>query len=160
MEEVKEEDEEPEKVVKKDKKKGKNKDDSRADTSKEESKDSKDPKNQKEEGEVKEVKENEGEKEEKKEPEMREADIEDRVTLVNPIGENYNVYVSHQAASRILRRDIITCLVKNVAEFKEVDADELANKAEDLNDDLENKWISSLTQNRESEFHVFDFDLN
>ena len=94
-------------------------------------------------------------KDENKEVELREAEIEDRALLVNPMGENFNVYVTHQAASRVLRRDIINCLLKNVPDFEDVDADDFATKAEEVANKLEQNWIG-----KHPDLPVFDFDLN
>jgi hypothetical protein len=57
-----------------------------------------------------EVKEGEGEgnDDSKKEPEFKEAEIEDRVMLINPNGDNFNILVSHQAVGRVLRNDLLS----------------------------------------------------
>lgn len=98
FEEVKEEEEEPEKPVKKSKKSDKRSknNDSKIESSKNESLvESEHP-----EGEL------DKSKEEKKEPVFREQEIEDRVSMVNPIGEDYRIKVFHQAAGRVLRKDM------------------------------------------------------
>ena len=114
---------------------------------------------QKDDGDESEEGEEEGEedgepKKNKKEPKYVEAQIEDKVQLVNPKGADYNVLVVHQAGGRIFRKEIVLSLKKLFPVFEDIDADEIVVASEKIADQLEQKWISTLN------LPVFDFEIN
>lgn len=163
MEEVKEEEEQKsiDKSMDRDKKnrsKRKNKDLDKSNLT-DKSKDLDKSKDQDKSKDSKENKDDSKEKEEAKDPnkppEYREAEIEDRVMLLNPTQDNYNIYVSHQAGARLLRREFINSLAKHASEFTDIDGEEFAQKAEQLHNKLEEHWIS-----QHPDLPVFDYDIN
>ena len=102
------------------------------------------------------AKEGEGDNEDaKKEVKLKEAEIEDRVVLINPNSEDQNIHIIHQAAARILRKDIFESLVKFSKDLEEVDADEAARHSEGIANKLEEKFIY---QNQH--LPVFDYEIN
>jgi hypothetical protein len=54
-----------------------------------------------------------------------EMEIEDKALLVNPIGDNYKVFVLHQAAQRLFRKDVVQNMKKNIKELETLDLDDL-----------------------------------
>jgi Fe-S-cluster formation regulator IscX/YfhJ len=71
----------------------------------------------------------------KEEPEvdpefLDEVDLEDKVFCVNPVSDSCKIWVFHQAASRWLRKDIITQMKKNIRDLEGYDLDELTEKVE------------------------------
>ena len=93
-------------------------------------------------------------KKNKKEPKFVEAQLEDKVQLVNPRGADYSVLVVHQAGGRIFRKEVVLSLKKLFPVFEDVDADEIVAAADKIADQLEQKWISTLN------LPVFDFEIN
>ncbi len=86
---------------------------------------------------------------------MEEAEIEDKVWTVNPIGEGARIWVIHQAASRYLRRDIAQNMKKNIKELEVVDIEELNTRIEEEAVKIENAFCKLFT-----DVPVFDFELN
>jgi hypothetical protein len=83
-----------------------------------------------------------------------ESEFEDKVTLVNPQGEQYRIWVSHQSASRVLRKDIASNLKKLQKDFEDVDLDEFQSKVEEVAVKFESKFIEEVS------LPVFDFEQN
>lgn len=102
--------------------------------------------------------EDEGDKENndgpKKDVEMVEAPLEDKIQLVNPKGQDYNIMVLHQAGGRVFRREIANSLKKLMPIFEDIDVDEVSTAAEEISNKLEQKWIASQGH------HVFKFEIN
>jgi hypothetical protein len=73
-------------------------------------------------------------------------DIEDKVLLVNPIGENAKVFVFHQAAQRLIRKDIVQNMKKNIKELNSIDLDDLVAEVENHSVEVEKKLIGMLSQ--------------
>lgn len=59
-----------------------------------------------------------------------EMEIEDKVWCVNPIGDVSKIYVLHQAAQRLLRKDIAQHMKKNIKELDILDFDDILEKIE------------------------------
>ena len=93
-------------------------------------------------------------KKKKKQAEMIEAPLEDKVQLVNPRGEEYNIMVLHQAGGRLFRKEIISSLKKLSQFFEDIDVDEISAFVEETAKKLEDEWISSQG------LPVFEFELN
>jgi hypothetical protein len=73
---------------------------------------------------------------------------------VNPMGEEYRIWVIHQAAGRYLRREIITYMKKTVKEFDDIEQDELIEKVEAAAVALEDLFVKSF------EWPCFDYEKN
>jgi hypothetical protein len=83
-----------------------------------------------------------------------EADFEDKVTLINPKGEQYRIWVSHQSASRVIRKDIASNLKKLQKDFEDVDLEDFQNKIEEVAVKFENKFMEEVS------LPIFDFEQN
>jgi len=70
---------------------------------------------------------------------------------INPVGEQYKVFVIHQAAGRFLRRDILSQMKKIMKELDPVDLEELAGKAEKEAEEMEKKFLLQCFVNSEDE---------
>ncbi|CAI2386911.1 unnamed protein product [Moneuplotes crassus] len=155
FEEVKEDEEEeekPKKSRKKDKKSKNNKNnDSRVESSKNDSIN---------EGESKAA--DLDKSKESNAPKFQEQEIEDRVTVVNPKGDDYDILVFHQAAGKMVRKDILNSLVKQASEFKDVDIDSILENANSYSEELELKFIEKYCASAEEgeEIHHFDYEIN
>lgn len=102
-------------------------------------------------------KEGEGDGEGDKEPagpKMVEIEFEDKVTLVNPKGEEKNIYVTTQAGSRFYRQDIASNLKKLTSEWDEIEIDDVLELSEKISDKMENDYLGSLG------LPIFDFEIN
>lgn len=64
---------------------------------------------------------------------------------MNPIGETAKVFVFHQAAQRLIRKDIVQQMKKNIKELSHLDLDDLATQVETHAVDVENKVIAALS---------------
>ena len=94
---------------------------------------------------------------------LEEVEIEDKVMAINTIGDTYNIWVLHQAAQRMLRKDIVQQMKKNVKELENIDLDEMLHQVEQHANEVENKFIEMTTKELNDEGHntpVFDFELN
>ncbi len=93
---------------------------------------------------------------------LEELRVEDKVMAVNPIGDNYKIWVIHQAASRWLRNDIATQAKKFFKEMETVDLDELQEKIETEAVKIEDAYLKLAFQNPDgtSAIPVFDFEIN
>mmetsp|Transcript_20084 Transcript_20084/g.19705 ORF Transcript_20084/g.19705 Transcript_20084/m.19705 type:complete len:83 (+) Transcript_20084:1621-1869(+) len=82
--------------------------------------------------------------------------------MINPRGENYNILVFHQAAGRVLRKDILNSLVKTVPEFAEVDVEVILDKVNKYCDDLDTMFINNYCDcsHLDIEVQQFDFEIN
>ncbi len=78
-------------------------------------------------------------------PQYDEQDLEDKVLLINPIGETSKVFVFHQAAARLIRKDIVQQLKKNVKEVSHLDLEEMLAEVELHAVAVENKVIETLS---------------
>jgi hypothetical protein len=52
-------------------------------------------------------------------------DLEDKVFAINTISESSRIYVIHQAAQRLFRKDIVQQMKKNIKELESIDLEEL-----------------------------------
>ena len=93
------------------------------------------------------------------EPEWIEVTMEDRVLMINPVGDDYKIWVIHQAASRMLRKDIVSYLSRIQKEFEDIDVDDLNEKVEANAVKLEKDVMSKLPEKGTSA-PVFDFEIN
>jgi hypothetical protein len=86
------------------------------------------------------------------------------VFCVNPISESCKIWVFHQAASRWLRKDIITQMKKNIKDLEGFDLDELQDKVEAHAVAVENNFIALFSADKdpllETPIPVFDFEMN
>ena len=86
-----------------------------------------------------------------------EQDIEDKVLLINTIGESYKIWVMHQAAARWLRKDLVQQMKKNVKELETVDLAEMISVVEQHAVEVENNLLKVICQ---QDTPIFDFELN
>lgn len=93
-------------------------------------------------------------------------DIEDKVHVVNPVGETSRIFVVHQAAQRLLRKDIVAAMKKNVKEVETFDLEEMQQVVEHHAVDIEAKLLKIISEeiygDQESGYKVpiFDFEIN
>lgn len=91
-------------------------------------------------------------------------EIEDKVLLVNPIGESAKVMVFHQATQRLFRKDIVQQMKKNIKELANLDLDDIIAQVEEHAIQVESnfiKLISNETSPDEAQrIPVFDFEIN
>jgi len=57
-------------------------------------------------------------------------EIEDRVLCINPISDQSRIFVFHQAAQRLFRKDIVQQMKKNIKELDNIDLDEMIQQVE------------------------------
>ena len=86
---------------------------------------------------------------------MRRAQVEDKALLLKTQGENYSIFALHQAASRFIRRDIVSYLKKIQKEFDEIETDEFQDGVEAAAVKLEKAWLEHL-----GDMPCFDFEIN
>ena len=95
-----------------------------------------------------------------------EMEIEDMVFLVNPIGESSKIFVVHQAAQRLLRKDIVQAMKKNIREVESMDLEDLYSLVEQHSVEVEDKLFKIISeeyyagQEQENKVPVFDFEIN
>ena len=87
-------------------------------------------------------------------------ELEDRVFLVNPIGDTVKIWVVHQAAQRLHRKDIVQTLKKNFKELETFDLEDMYQLVEAHAVDVENKLLKMVSEQSESQVPVFDFEIN
>ena len=73
-------------------------------------------------------------------------EIEDKVHLVNPIGEQSKILVVHQAAQRWLRKDIVQAMKKNIKELETFDLEEMIQQVEAHSVAVEDKMLQFLSE--------------
>ena len=105
-----------------------------------------------------------------------EQQIEDRVFLVNPISENGRIWVMHQAAARLLRKDMILVLKKSIKELENIENDDFIASVEAHSVDIEKNFIKMFSSDDTNKYDAirsrfftggssapiptFDFELN
>jgi predicted solute-binding protein len=103
-----------------------------------------------------------------------ESQIDDRVWMINPVGESARVWVLHQAASRQLRKDMALALKKSVKELDSIDNEEFMAAVEAHAVDVEKNFIKMFSSEATHEFDeirarffpsaaplpTFDFEIN
>jgi len=92
----------------------------------------------------------------KKEVPLDEIDYEDKVLLVNTMGQDYNVLVVHQLAQRFLREHIAKSFKEFLPELQVLDEDEMLTiiekEAEKFEEDFFGQQFASTP--------LFDFEIN
>ena len=91
-----------------------------------------------------------------------EIDLEDKVWCVSTIGDNSKIYVIHQAAQRLLRKDIAQNMKKNIRELDVLDLDEMLEKIEQDAVQVEQNLLKMYAEDPEEKDRVpvFDFEIN
>ena len=104
-----------------------------------------------------------------------EQPIEDRVYLINTVAEGQRVWVLHQAAARVLRKDMATVLKKSIKELDSIENEEFLAAVESHSVDVEKNFIKMFSSEETKEFDAvrakffggstlpiptFDFELN
>eukprot|EP00347_Sterkiella_histriomuscorum_P006020 403354377 len=92
-----------------------------------------------------------------------EMEIEDKVLAVNPVGENSRIYIIHQAAQRLFRKDIVQQMKKNIKELENIDIEDLISQVETHAVEVENNFLRLFGEAKEDETQrtpVFDFEIN
>ena len=77
---------------------------------------------------------------------------------MNPIGENYKVWVMHQAASRWLRKDISSYMRKQIRELETIEQDELIENVEKASVEVEKAFLQLLKDTMD--VPAFDWEIN
>ena len=77
---------------------------------------------------------------------------------MNPIGENYKVWVMHQAASRWLRKDISSYMRKQIRELETIEQDELIENVEKASVEVEKAFLQLLKDTMD--IPAFDWEIN
>ena len=90
------------------------------------------------------------------EKKWKEVDTKDEVLMLRCQGEEYSIYVFHQAATRAYRKEIANQLKRLNQYFADVNPKVLQKEAEVLADKAENLWIEHHAKN----LPKFDFPLN
>ena len=104
------------------------------------------------------IDEKEEHKSEKAEPVKVEAEIDDKVQVVNPVGDDYRIWVIHQAAPRYVRKEIMTFMKKVVKQFDELDIDEVVEKVEKVAGFFEDDFIKKNAN--DETLPCFDYEIN
>lgn len=103
-----------------------------------------------------------------------EQQIDDKVFLVNPVGEAGRVWVMHQAAARYLRKDMAATLRRAVKELEGLDNDDFMKAVEEHAVAVEKNFVKMFSSDATSEFDelrarflgtpaplpTFDFEIN
>jgi len=91
-----------------------------------------------------------------------EMELEDKVWCMNNIGESSKIWVIHQGASRLVRKDIVTCMKKGIKELENLELDEIIDIVEKDAVTIENKFLKKYNENREESKRVpvFKFEIN
>ena len=90
------------------------------------------------------------------EKKWKEVTTKDEVLMLRTTGEEYNVYVLHQAAARYFRKEIANQLKRLNKKFEDIDPTELQAHAEEIANKAEALWI----EHHAKELPMFDFPLN
>ena len=101
--------------------------------------------------------------------------MEDRVYTVCPISESGRIYVLHQAAARILRKDMSQVLKKSLKELDGIEIDDFVASVEAHAVDIEKNFIKMFSSEDTNEYDAirvrylhgstapiptFDFEMN
>lgn len=100
--------------------------------------------------------------------------IEDRVLMVNPISEGHRIWIMHQAATRMLRKDMATVFKKSLKELDGIELEEFLSSVEAHAVEIEKNFIKMFSSEETNEFDAirakylgfagpiptFDFELN
>ena len=102
--------------------------------------------------------------------------IEDKVFLVNTISDNARIWMMHQAAARLLRKDMILVLKKSIKELDNIENDEFVASVEAHSADIEKNVVKIFSSDKTNKFDAirsrffsggssapiptFDFELN
>lgn len=78
--------------------------------------------------------------------------------MVNPFGEEYSIWVIHQAAPRYLRREIMTYMKKVVKQFDELDIDDVIEKVEKAANTFEDAFVAKNAN--DDTLPCFDYEIN
>jgi hypothetical protein len=103
-----------------------------------------------------------------------EQPTEDRVLTINVISESARIYVLHQTAARVIRKDMATVLKKSLKELDAVDLDEFVNAIEAHAVEVEKNFIKIFSSEETNDYDTlrtqyiggttpiptFDFELN
>jgi hypothetical protein len=76
--------------------------------------------------------------------------VEDRVYHVQVVTDHGRIYVLHQAASRVLRKDMSTVLKKSLKEFDTIDLDEFVHAVEAHAVEVEQNFIRVFSSEERS----------
>lgn len=83
---------------------------------------------------------------------FQETPIDDRAILINNVIDQTRVWVIHQAAQRLLRKDIIVALKKSTKELDDIDQEELVNTVEEHAVEIEKQLIKIFSIEGTNEF--------
>ncbi len=89
-----------------------------------------------------------------------EQEVEDKVVLVNPVGEEARVLVLHQAAQRWNRKEIVQHMKKSIPHLNNLEIDDIIAQVEEHANEVEEKFIKMYSEKEEEKVPVFDFEIN
>jgi hypothetical protein len=78
--------------------------------------------------------------------------LDDRAIMINNVQDTTRVWVIHQAAGRLLRKDIAVALKKATKELDEVEMEELCNTVEEHSNDIEKQLVKIFSIEGTEEF--------
>ena len=78
--------------------------------------------------------------------------LDDRAILINNVQEQTRVWVIHQAAQRLLRKEIVIALKKSTKELDDVELDELVHTIEEHAIDVEKTLVKILSLEDTNEY--------
>ena len=81
-----------------------------------------------------------------------EQHTDDRVLHVSVISENARIYVLHQAAARLLRKDMASVLKKSLKELDSIDMDEFVGAVESHAVEVEQSFIKVFSSETTNEY--------
>jgi len=78
--------------------------------------------------------------------------IEDKVLMINPVAPDQRVWVIHQAAQRLMRKDIATVLKKTVKELDDVELEEFLASVEETAVEVEKNIVKIFSVEGTNEY--------
>ena len=81
---------------------------------------------------------------------------------VNPIGESYKVWIIHQSAARLFRKDVAASMLKVIKELEPLESDRLNDLIEEDANYIEKQFLrmySEVPEEESDRVPVFDFEI-
>lgn len=85
---------------------------------------------------------------------FKESAFEDKVLMINPISldNTSRVWVIHQSAQRVMRKDIATILKKTVKELEDIELDEFVTAIEETANEVEKNIVKIFSMEGTNEY--------
>ena len=105
---------------------------------------------------------------------LAEQQIDDKVFMINPVGDSGRIWVLHQAAARYLRKDMAATLRRSVKELEAIENDDFLKAVEEHAVTVEKNFVKMFSSDATSEYDelrtrflgspaplpTFDFEIN